>query len=128
MQFSRGTRRDALIRADYCEAHAVGIPPRLVKVLLAIRRVELGPLSFEVVTVSVELTPLIKRDTPISIAPLIWAVDQMVNAIILVFEIAKPRVMVFMLMGDEDATEFFVPWQQVRVILDVVTINQERCA
>ena len=128
VQFSCIARRYALSRADYFEAHAVGTPPRLVKVLLAIRHVKFGASSLEVVEVSIKFIPFLDRYTIISSTPLIWAVDQMVNGITLVFEIAKPRVMVFMLVGDEDATEFFICWQQIRVILDVVTIDQERCA
>ena len=113
VQLSRAARRDALVRADYFKAHAVSIPPWCVKALLSIRLIKFGALSFKVVSVSLEFIPFLDGYTLVSATPIIWAINQAVDGVALVFEITKPREVVFVLVGYKDTTELLVSWKQM---------------
>ena len=74
-------------RAKNPKSYSGNIPPRVLELFLSIGRIEFGAFLFEIVSMIIELLPLVIFDAVIFVTSLIWAIYEVFNLVIVLSEI-----------------------------------------
>ena len=126
MQLSGVRRGDVLCGAKDEELQSIDFPPRLVKPFLAIRHIEFCAIILEVISVFLEIQPLVILNAVVFIAKFVRRVNQTVYTVSVFFQVCETVEMVIVLVGNEDAAEILVGWQEMRVIANFMAVYEKR--
>lgn len=108
------------------ELQSIDFPPRVVKLFLAIRRIEFCAVIREVISVFLEILPLFVSNAAIVVATLLRRANQTVYTVSVIFQVCETVEMVIVLVGNEDAAELLVGWQEMRVIANSTAVYEKR--
>ena len=126
MQLSGIRPGDARCGAKNEELQSIDFPPRVVKLFLAIRHIEFCSIILEVISVFLEILPLFISNAAIVVAKFVRRANQTVYTVSVFFQVCETVEMVIVLVGNEDAAELLVGWQEMRVIVNSTAVYEKR--
>ena len=126
VQFTPIGRGDGPVRPEDSELQAVRAASRLLTSFWRYGLSVFRAVPSKVVNVRVKLVPFLNGNTLVSPPSFVRAVDKPVDSVAVPSQEVQPRIVVGVLVRDEDPAKPLGCRQQVPVVRDVVAIDEER--